>query len=136
MSITFDEKRKSWIVDDVSKVTGVTLNNMLKWGQPYNPYQSGLFKSDLYDSGAGEPPTIIFRTEDVLTNGFGQNVKLTDFDVLKNLRNKNTNLSDGTYSLKQLQNLGLSKTGDRGDHVIGTDLYLNQDKLGVSPKLG
>ena len=48
----------AWIVDDVSKVTGVTLNNMLKWGQPYKPYQSELFKSDLYDSGAGEPPTI------------------------------------------------------------------------------
>ena len=136
MPITFDEKRKAWIVDDVSEVTGVTLNNMLKWGQPYNPYQSELFKNALYDSGVGEPPTIIFRTEDVLTNGFGQNVKLTDFDVLKNLRNKNTSLGDGTYSLKQLQDLGLSKTGDRGDHVIGTNLYLNQHKLGVSPKLG
>ena len=136
MPIAFDERRMAWIVDDVSEVTGVTLNNMLKWGQPYNPYQSELFRSDLYDSGAGEPPTIIFRNQDVLTNGFGQNVKLTDFDVLKNLLKQKTNLGDGEYNLKQLQDLGLSKTGDHGDHVISTDLYLNQRKLGVSPKLG
>ena len=90
----------------------------------------------MYDSGAAEPPKIVFNNEDVLMRGFGQRIELQDFDVIRNLRTKQMSLADGKYTLKQLQKLGLSKPGRSGDHVITTDLYLNQDRLGVSEELG
>ena len=136
MTIQFDRKRRAWIADDITEVTGTVFNNLLKWGQPYNPYQAGLFEHEVYDSGAAEPPKIVFNNEDVLTRGFGQRIELQDFDVIRNLRTKQMSLADGKYTLKQLQKLGLSKPGRSGDHVITTDLYLNQDRLGVSEELG
>ena len=136
MTIRYDSKRNAWIIDDVSEVTGAMFNNLLRWGQPYSPYDTGLFRHDVYDAGLDSLPTMIFDNRDVLTNGFGQNVQLLDFDVVKKLKRNKTELGDGSYTLKQLQTKGLSKTGHRGDHVIGTNLYLNQGRLGVSPRLG
>ena len=136
MTVRYDDDRKAWIVDNVTEISGTMFNNLLKWGQPYTPYDTGLFRHDIYDSGAAEPPIVVFKNADVLSNGFGQNVKLTDFDVVKKLGSESTGLNDGNYTLKQLQDMGLSRTGRSGDHVITTDLYVNQDKWGVRSELG
>ena len=136
MAITWDNDKRAWIFDDVTEVDQFHFNNLLKWGQPYNPYEPG-FRHDLYD---GEhmiiSPTVIFNNQDVLTHGYGQNIQLTDFDVVKNLQEDGANIPNGTYTLIQLQNLGLSSPGQFGDHAMGTNLYLNQSGVGVSPNLG
>lgn len=80
-------------------------------------------------------PTVIFNNQDVITNGYGQNIQLTDFDVVQNLQQNGANVPNGTYTLTQLQELGLSAPGQFGDHAMGTNLYINQGGVGVSSGL-
>lgn len=108
----------------------------MQWGQPYTPYEPD-FRHDLYDGDHMiTSPTVIFNNQDVITHGFGQNIQLTDFDVVQNLQQNGASVSDRTYTLSQLQDMGLSAPGQFGDHAIGTNLYLNQGGVGVSSQLG
>ena len=58
MAIRFDRRRNAWMIDDVTEVTGTMFNNLLKWGQPYTPYDTGLFRPDAHDAGLAELPTV------------------------------------------------------------------------------
>ena len=35
MTVRYDDDRKAWIVDNVTEISGIMFNNLLKWGQPY-----------------------------------------------------------------------------------------------------
>lgn len=126
MAITWNNDRRSWIFDDVTEVEPGYFDNLLKYGQPYTPYEPE-FRHDLYD---GEnmitSPAVVFNNQDVLTHGFGQNIQLTDFDVVQNLQSNGANIPDGIYSLTQLQEMGLSRAGQFGDHAMGTNLGATQ----------
>lgn len=136
MPITWDNDRRAWVFDDVTEVEPGHFNNLLQWGQPYTPYEPG-FRHDLYDGDHTiTSPTVIFSNQDVITHGFGQNIQLTDFDVVQNLQQNGANVPNGTYTLTQLQNMGLSAPGQFGDHAMGTNLYINQGGVGVSSQLG
>ena len=80
---------------DETEVTGTMFNNLLKWGQPYTPYDTGLFRHDIYDAGLDRLPTVISNNKDVLSNGFGKYVRLTNFDIVKRLKKFEVDLPDG-----------------------------------------
>lgn len=137
MAISWDENRRAWVFDDVTEVEPGHFNNLLNYGQPYDPSETGLFRHDLYDGGNFiTSPTVIFYNQDVISNGFGLNIQLSDFDVVQNLQQNGANIVDGTYTLAQLQQLGLSAPGQFGDHAMGTNLYINQAGIGVTSNLG
>ena len=142
MTVRYDDDRKAWIVDNVTEISGTMFNNLLKWGQPYTPYDTGLFRHDIYDAGLDRLPTVISNNKDVLSNGFGKYVRLTNFDIVKRLKKFEVDLPDGVYSLKKLQDLGLSRLGSRpedggrfGDHAMPSNLYWKRYHVGLSNDL-
>ena len=58
MTIRYDDNRRAWILDDVTQVTGAMFNNLLKWGQPYSPKDTGLFGPDANNAGLADLPTV------------------------------------------------------------------------------
>jgi hypothetical protein len=138
---TYDPDRVAWIADDVAYVSGNDLNNLLRFGQPFDPsnHLTGRFyRDDLEGLTPALGPNVIFSQENVQLNGFGRNITLNDFDVVKKIKAGDYNhlLQEGrTYTLAQLQALGISPvkigelTGkDVGDHMITTDLYWDSPK--------
>ena len=95
---------------------------MLRWGQPYSPYDDE-FQHDLYNEGYIGLPRAEFLNQDVLVNGFGQNVTVEDFDVYKKLSGGGIDIDDGEYTYSDLVDLGLVLGGRFGDNAMGTNLY-------------
>jgi len=120
-------------------------DNLLRYGQPYDPnnhFESQFYRHDL--EGAIGDPIVQFAQEDVFLNGFGQDIKFDDFDLVKDLRAGNYNAqlqANVSYTLSDLQGLGISTPAfregvDYGQHALGTDLYLvasNRPDPGISP---
>lgn len=121
MPIVFDPSRNVWVVHDISELRPGHVVNMLQWGQPYTPYESG-FNHEIYENGYESPPTMAFSNQNAMMH-FGQNVQLDMFDVVRNFTSGAHNLPDGTYSFDDLVNRGLATGGDFGDHRISTNLY-------------
>ena len=129
----YDAATKSWIAEDITKVNGDHFNNLLRFGQPYNPnnyFDQRFYRSDL-ESVITEP-TVRFDNSNVLLRGFGKKVSFDDFDLVKNLKagKFNCDLQEGrVYTLKELQGLGISPSKlvgniDYGQHAQGKSLYL------------
>ncbi|MCA3234816.1 MAG: hypothetical protein INH06_21305 [Cupriavidus sp.] len=134
---TYDPERTAWIADDLNYVTGTHFNNLLKFGQPWDPnnyYGRKFYKAELEGIIPDLGPTVILSQEDVYLNGFGRNIKFDDFELVKNLKKgyySDKLLTGRSYTLSELQVLGISpvKIGgngqDYGDHALSTTLYGN-----------
>lgn len=132
---TYDQGRGAWVADDINFVSGTHFNNLLRYGQPFDPgnHISGQFyRDDLEGTVPASGPTVIFQQENVITQGFGSNVNFDDFDLVRDLRSGeySDQLQDGqTYTLSDLQELGISPPvigsngQDFGDHALSTNLY-------------
>lgn len=134
----YDTKTNSWIADDVTKVTGTHFNNLLLYGQPYNPnniYDSFFYRADL--EGKILNPQIRFDQGQVIIKAFGNRVSFDSFDIVKKIKagNYNDKLTEGTtYSLAELQSMGISVPKvvnglDFGDHAENFTLYAADSEL-------
>jgi len=132
---TYDPARNAWVADDVRYVTGENFNNLLRFGQPFNPsnvYTGQFYIHEIEGLVPPDGPTVIFSQENVLTRGFGWNIDFDDFDLVKDLKSGvySGQLQEGqVYTLSDLQALGISlpvigENGqDYGDHALSTNLY-------------
>lgn len=132
---TYDPSLNAWLVDDVTYVTGEDFNNLLRYGQPFNPsniYTGQFYIHEIEDIVPALGPTVIFSQYNVLTEGIGSSIDFDDFDLVKDLKAGvySAQLEEGrVYTLSELQALGISpqvigENGqDYGDHALSTDLY-------------
>ena len=70
---TYDSTRNAWVADDINYVTGENFNNLLKYGQPFNPsnvYTGRFYIHEIESLVPALGPTVIFSQENVLTEGF------------------------------------------------------------------
>ncbi len=71
----YDEDRSAWVADDVAYVTGDNLNNLLRFGQPFDPNSrltGRFYRHDLEGTVGDIGPTVIFDQYNVLTRGLAK----------------------------------------------------------------
>ncbi|MCF2869851.1 hypothetical protein L0664_02110 [Octadecabacter sp. G9-8] len=132
---TYDPIANAWRCDDVRYTSGGDFNNLLQYGQPFDPNNNitgQFFIQEIAYNVPAAGPTVIFQQENVLTMGFGKNITFDDFDVVKNIKaglHDDTLVEGQVYTLAELKTLGVSPEvigangQDYGDHALSTNLY-------------
>ncbi|MFD9897363.1 hypothetical protein [Mesorhizobium sp. NPDC059025] len=123
MSFTYNSQTGKWEGTDVKDLTHTTANNFLEYGQPYSPYDKG-FLPDLETVGN---PTVVFSQNSAMAT-FGKSIGINNFSFARSFIAGKINVPDGTYSFKDLVDLGIAKGPNR---TYATDLYVS-----MSPPAG
>ncbi|MGH0004871.1 Hint domain-containing protein, partial [Pseudovibrio ascidiaceicola] len=132
---SYDTSKDAWVADDINFVKGDDFNNLLRFGQPFDPsnhFTGRFYRHDLVENTPELGPTVIFSQENVITHGYGSNISFDDFKLVKDFNSGkySKKLQEGTtYTLSDLQSIGISPPDiksngqDYGDHALSTDLY-------------
>lgn len=126
MGFTYNEYTGVWVAENVSDLNMTSANNFLQWGQPFDPYSDN-FNHDVYNNHYTSKPTVIIDQKSVMLDGYGRGISLEDFPINSNLIGNTTALSNGSYSFKELQNLGIVNEKDR---FFNTSLYSGMKDTG------
>ncbi len=117
MTWTVNRATKVWSCSSYSDLNYAEINNFAEYGQPKSPYEPG-YDHDFIPDFAN---IVIQMTQlEVMTNGYGRNVRVDSFKVAKDFLSRKISVNNGTYSFDQLVTAGLASSGDRW---INSNLY-------------
>ncbi len=121
MAWSFDENSLKWYASEYSDLNMTTANNLLAYGQPWQPNDAGKFNNVIYSSykNTGNV-TVEMPQNQVMTYGYGSGVTLNDFGI-SNYLGKDVNLANGYYTKQDLIDEGIATSSD---FAVGSQLYI------------
>ncbi len=94
--------RYVWACDFYTDLQLYNINNLAEYGQPFDPYEPG-FDHDFHDQKTKfDEIEIELPQSQVMFNGYGRNLALDVFPVIKGFLSGRVELPSGTYSFDQM----------------------------------
>jgi hypothetical protein len=119
MAWSLDKNRGVWVCTNYTDLDGDAINKLAEFGEPFTPYEHPGFDPDFEPDFANvvvEMPQI-----QVMTHGYGRNVKPEDFPIVKRFLGGPFPLPNGTYTFDDLLKRGYAKNAS--ERWINTNLY-------------
>jgi hypothetical protein len=131
MGWTLDRAGGVWKCDSYADLNYAEINNLAEYGQPFSPYEKGFLHD--FDPDFGNVVIEMPQTE-VMTNGYGKNIKAESFPVVRRFLHEKHTLPCGTLTFDDLVAQRFATTKPKNDKRISTkELYPFQgSKYGIA----
>jgi hypothetical protein len=118
---------KSWKCSSYSDLDIDAINNLVEFGQPFEPGEPGFLDTDDFSPDFDHVIVEMPQTE-VMTNGYGKKLIARSFPIVKRFLSEELNFPHGTYDFDDLIAFGFCTKDDRS---IKGNLYWEAATFGL-----